>query len=165
MDNLLSHLKYNSLWYSQRVVKNVRVAAAAGGQIHILNHASRNFKEQSRSCFPHYMPLHAAVKYQQLDVIRWFKEKGELLTRWMPRACVFAAILGHVHVLECLIDNGGRYWDQGTCFKAAECGHLHLLQWAVANGCPWNPQGCRYVARQHFHNHVADWIDDNSNGN
>jgi hypothetical protein len=37
-------------------------------------------------------------------------------------------------------------WSEMTCEYAALKGHLAVLQWARANGCPWDKNTCSYAA-------------------
>jgi hypothetical protein len=37
-------------------------------------------------------------------------------------------------------------WDEMTCAFAALGGHLEVLQWARANGAPWDERTCTVAA-------------------
>ena len=38
-------------------------------------------------------------------------------------------------------------WDEDTCTFAALGGHLEVLQWLRANGCPWDSNTCAEAAK------------------
>jgi hypothetical protein len=68
-----------------------------------------------------------------------------------------AALGGHVHVMQWLVNNGvGGYSSVYVCGAAARGGHLHVLQWLMARGCQWHPQ-ISYEAVYNGHLHVIKW--------
>ena len=74
---------------------------------------------------------------------------------WDVYTCQYAAMEGHLEVLQWVRANGCP-WDERTCGWAAWGGHLELLQWARANGCPWD-RGTLFFARDRGHLEVINW--------
>ena len=102
----------------------------------------------------------AAACGGHLEVLVWLQREN------FPRGDTaaplqHAALAGHQHVLEWLLDQG---WDLGSsyqdgccmCAVAALAGHLAVLQWLRAAGCPWDSTTC-CAAAQGGHLKILHW--------
>ncbi len=88
-----------------------------------------------------------------LSVLQWARENG---CEWNSNTCAFAAKNGHLSVLQWSHKNGCE-WNSNTCAFAAKNGHLPVLQWACANGCKWDNWTCAYAALN-GHLSVLQWV-------
>ena len=68
---------------------------------------------------------------------------------WDERTCMYAAMGGHLEVLQLARENDCP-WDEETCAVAAGNGHLDILKWARENGCPWYEHTRQLAARKGY---------------
>jgi hypothetical protein len=106
-------------------ISAVRLAAAAG-HIHVLR-----WVIEKKLQLPFRESLSQCALSGNLEVLQWAKAKDFDL----KFACVWASAMGHVHVLEWLVGEGGEKFEEGSeavtrIFPmAAEGGHVAVLQW------------------------------------
>ncbi len=74
--------------------------------------------------------LHDLARKGHLNVFN-----GEAKDPWDEWTCAFAALKGHLEVLQ-WAQSQGCPWNERTCAFAAQGGHLEVLQWAKSQGCP-----------------------------
>ncbi|UPR04914.1 hypothetical protein HOP50_18g82590 [Chloropicon primus] len=72
--------------------------------------------------------------------------------RYLP----FAALFGHLPLLQHAVDVAGMTMDDKVCAGAAKGGHLGILQWARSKGCPWSLSVARNAAEE-CHLDVLQW--------
>ena len=109
-------------------------------------------------------------------MIKWALENGFQI---YEHTYMWAALKGHINVLQYLYENGyplntdenictaaarggkletlvwlheiGCPWDTYTCTVAALGGHLEVLRYLHEQGCPWNSNVCLFAAERGHH--------------
>lgn len=68
-----------------------------------------------------------------LEVVKWLYAKNP--RHMIKEAHKYAAIGGHIHIIEWLKERGFMWYRVELCILSVDYGHFEMLKWAFSNGC------------------------------
>lgn len=181
------HLNINTIMeksiYDITIYNTIIDGAIKGGHLDVLKWSYKNDLIPSKSILS-WMKI--ATFYNQLDILKWFREKNKL-----PAGnfifCFIAACKNHVEVFKwlvqtgCSIENGHAFamaitlehseivewikkytsdWDcKQICTYAIKYSNFDLLKWAIKQGYSVDPDICN-IAAKHGQFEILKWLID-----
>lgn len=132
--------------------------AARHGRIEILKYIYQN-----RMCDYHHSVIMKAIKYGQLDCVKYLHEKSKV-NGIDQTICHHTAIMyNHFEILKFLCEKK-YYWDSDCCTIAVRGGHFEILKYLHENRCPWDSNSCtaavsngQYEILKYLHENGCPW--------